>query len=165
MAKNRVLRWVTLSLVLAGFAGAAQAEQKVKDKNGVLVGNIQGWEDRSPVVVKTDGPRKVNLKVSARHFETVDAAKFTTDDCTGTAYADDGVRELGLNGMQKVIYVMKRKNKLYRTRQGVASQDLLQQSYFQFGKCNPIGGTVPLIPADVFVKDMLASYTPPFKVQ
>ena len=72
MTRNRNFRWITLSLVLAGMATAALAEDKVRDKNGALVGNIQGWEGRKPVIVFKDGSRFVPLRVARKHFETVD---------------------------------------------------------------------------------------------
>lgn len=164
MPRQGISRWIALALLIGCLPVAARAENHVLDDNDQVVGSIQGWEQGMPVIVVPNGPRRVPLRVAKAHFETDFPAKFTTPDCTGTAYADAGALDSRLGEMQGAAYVMRNKRSLYRTKPNAAPEVLTQQSMMQFGNCVPIGGDVQLI-RTTFIRDMFAANTPPFRVQ
>ena len=169
MTGDAVLRSIMVGLAtLALLAAATRAENQVLDKNDALVGTVEGWSDvngMKPIVVYNDGIRRVPLRVQKRHFETAEIAYFLSSDCSTTPWVVADNAELGLNGMQRVIYVMQSDRKLYKTTLPHIPRLRSVGSIFLFGRCQPNTGDIWLIKADRLVANLFGEFQPPFRVE
>ena len=169
MSEHAVLRSILVGLgTLVLLSVAAQAENQILDKNDGLVGTVEGWSDSNgtkPIIIYNDGSRRVPLRVQKRHFETAEIAYFLSSDCSTTPWVLADTAELGLNGIQRVIYVMQSDRKLYATPLPHIPRLRSVGSIFRFGRCDPNSGDIWLIKADRFVGNLFGEFQPPFKLQ
>ena len=166
MTADSALRRMILALVMAALALPALAEDTIRDKFDQTVAKVEGWNDaRVPLITITDGNFKAVVRVRKHHFESKSSALFLQDDCKGLPYAPAADLALGINEMNNVLYVMRNKRKLHRTKQSNAPSNETIESRFLGGACVDVSFTEDVILADRFVIDLMAVHKPPFRVK